>query len=291
MRMTEGKIYLCSWSRGRDGFRVWLKSDPSVAAEHADFEAADDLLHERILLATGDGENQHQYLPPAPEGTATAGRLWRLGPDAVVTMSHQPPYFVGGLCDECLTPLGPRTDVVLQVSILKGGANAARVRLAEVGLGVGPSLTIVSAQVLETFTKSERADFEWRAVGGASLRRAFFEAIPMKPPIPLVLPANREPQVAERCETCGFTWNSYYEGLIGSDDCVSAADLPDASHTLMAVDHQPHARIAVTEARWRELAGQTRLKGIKGSPILIIPAGAVGHPSKYIPRQRAKRAW
>jgi len=43
-RMTEGKLYLCSWTRIPGGYRVWLKADPTIAAEDADFEAADEMV-------------------------------------------------------------------------------------------------------------------------------------------------------------------------------------------------------------------------------------------------------
>jgi hypothetical protein len=290
--VTEGKIYRCSWKRIPAGYRVWLKADPSIATEHADFEAADELLYEQILLATGDGENQHQYVPPPPDpaGTNGRGRLWLLGQEGGVTMSHEPPYFEGGLCAECVMPLGPRTSLPLEVSALKGAGNAASVRLWGAALGVGPRLTIVSERLLATFTGPERADFEWRPVIGASPRRAFFELVPKTPTTPYVLPAGPG-MVAERCETCGFTWNPYYQGWFGPDDSVSEADLPQPPRTLVAVNQRPHVTLAVTEARWRELVGQASLKGVKGSPILIIAADAVGHPAKFIPRSRAKREW
>jgi hypothetical protein len=286
--MTEGKIYRCTWTRIPAGYRVWLKSDPSITAEHADFEAADELLYQRIMEATGDGENQHQYVPPPPDpaGSSGRGRLWLLGREGVVTMSHEPPYFDGGLCDECVMPLGPRTSLPLDVSALKGGGNAASVRWRGAG---GPNLTIVSERLLETFTESERAGIEWRRVTGASPRRAFFEVVPRTPTIPYVLPAGPG-LVAERCETCGFTWGSYYKGSSLSDDCVSEADLPNPARTLLVVDQWTHAALAVTEARWRELVGQPSLKGVKGTPIPIIAVDAVGHPT-YIPRPRAKRSW
>jgi hypothetical protein len=289
--MTEGKIYRCSWKRIPSGYRVWLKSDPSIAAEHADFESADELLYEQIMIATGDGENQHQYVPPPPDpaGASGRGRLWLLGQAGVVKMSHELPYFDGGLCDDCVMPLGPRTSLPLDVSALKGGGNAASVRLHGAALGVGPSLTIVSDRLLETFTESERAGFEWRRVAGASPRRAFFELVPQTPTTPYVLPAGPG-LVAERCETCGFTWSPYYQGFGGPDTCVSEADLPQPPRTLIAVNHWPHATLAVPEARWRELVGQPSLKGIKGSPIPIIAAEAVGHPT-FKRRPRAKRAW
>ncbi len=96
--------------------------------------------------------------------------------------------------------------------------------------------------------------------------------------------------VAERCETCGFTWSPYYKGWFGPDDSVSEAALPHPGGTLVAVDQWPHAALAVMEARWRELVGQPSLKGVKGRPIPIIAADAVGHPT-FIPRSLAKRSW
>src|ERR1700716_902691 len=95
-RMTEGKLYLCSWTRIPGGYRVWLKADPTIAAEDADFEAADELLYERIMDATGDGENVPEYVPPAPTpgaGVIDRGRLWILGAQKGGRMSHEPPYF------------------------------------------------------------------------------------------------------------------------------------------------------------------------------------------------------
>jgi hypothetical protein len=262
--MTEGKIYRCSWKRIPAGYRVWLKADPAVAAEHADFEAADELLYERIMEATGDGENQHQYVPPPPDpaGPIGRGRLWLLGREGGVTIDHELPYFDGGLCEECLMPLGPRTSLSLEVSALKGGVNAADVRFRRVAFGVGPRLTIVSERLLETFTELERAGFEWRPVTGASPRRAFFELVPKTPTTPYVLPEGPS-LVAERCETCGFTWSPYYKGWFGPDNSVSEADLPHPPHTLIGVNQWTHAALAVTEARWRELVGQPSLKGVR----------------------------
>lgn len=263
--MTEGKIYRCSWARIPAGYRVWLKADPSIAAEHAAFEAADELLYEQILLATGDGENQHQYVPPPPDaaGIGGRGRLWLLGQEGVVTLSHEPPYFDRGLCDNCVMPLGPRTSLPLEVSALKGGGNAASVEWR--GAGGGPSLTIVAERLLETFSESERAGFEWRPVTGASPRRVFFELVTHTPTIPYVLPAGPG-LAAERCETCGFTWSPFYKGGALSDDCVSEADLPNPPRTLVAVNQWTRATLAVTESRWRELLGQPVLKGITGPP-------------------------
>jgi type II secretory pathway component PulF len=91
--------------------------------------------------------------------------------------------------------------------------------------------------------------------------------------------------------TCGFTWSPYYQTFGGPDDSVSEADLPQPPGTLIAVDQWTHAALAVTEARWRKLVGKPSLRGIKGSPIPIIAANAVGQPSKFIPRSRAKRSW
>ena len=57
---------------------------------------------------------------PDPAGTSGRGRLWLLGREGAETMSHEPPYFDGGLCDQCLMPLGPRTILPLEYTSKPG---------------------------------------------------------------------------------------------------------------------------------------------------------------------------
>lgn len=291
--MTEGKLYLCSWARIPGGYRVWVKDDPTIAAEDADFEAADELLYERIMDATGDGENVHDYDPPAPTPRAGAidrGRLWILGAQKGGTISHEPPYFEGGLCDNCLMPLGPRTEVPLLVSPITGAGGVADIRLAGAGIGAGPRLRIVSERLLALFTDAERAGFEWRRVERASRRQTYFEFIPRSSTMAWVAPKSREAPFG-RCASCGFTWVLTKDGPGLPSYYVSEGDLPRPASTLVALNHRAYATPAVTDERWRTLVGRPELKGVKGTAVAIIAADAVGQPSHFSPREREKRKW
>lgn len=290
-RFAKRTVYLCSWIGVPGGYRVWLMSDPTVLAEAADFDDADELLYERMIAVTGDGENQHEYVPPRPAataGTIDRGRLWRLGPGGGVTISHEPPYFEGGLCEHCLMPLGPRTAVPLLVSAVTGGRNAASVRLANAG--GGPALIIVSERLLAIFTDRERDAFEWRPVAGASKRRHFVEMIPRIASMPYVSPSGLATRYG-RCETCGFVWTSPTHGKGLPDYYVSEADLPRPARTLVPVNQRAYAMPAVTDERWRTLVGDPVVKGIQGIAVAIIRAESVQTPTQFVPRPRAKRGW
>jgi hypothetical protein len=268
-------------------------SDPTVAAEAVEFDDADELLYERIMELSGDGENQHEYSPPAPvpgAGAIERGRLWKLGPSASTTMRIEPEYFAGGLCDNCLMPFGARTALPLVVAPLAGTATAATVTVEGAGVGNGPRLTIVSEQLLEVFTVEERAAFEWRSVRGASAGQSYFELIPRHPTAPNVSPIGIPTQFG-RCDTCGFMWTAPQRGAGRPDWYVSEADLSSTAPTIYAVRQPAYATLAITDSRWRTLVGRRELKGIKGSPIAIIAAEAVQRPTSFVPRERAKRSW
>src|SRR4051812_10742919 len=115
--MSEGNIFITTWERTETGFRVWVKNRPKLSAEGITFDEADRRLWEVIGLATGDGENLHEYTPPAPNqvraGDQERGRLWELGVEPNAAMSDPVSLFEGGLCHSCLMPRGPRTEVPL----------------------------------------------------------------------------------------------------------------------------------------------------------------------------------
>lgn len=65
--MTEGRVFVCSWKRVGDRYRVWVKGRPRLAAEATDFAAADEELSGVICTATGDGESLHVSEPHGTE--------------------------------------------------------------------------------------------------------------------------------------------------------------------------------------------------------------------------------
>jgi len=289
--MTEGETYSCSWTRMPSGYRVWVIDDPAIAAEHADFEEADELLSDRICAATGDGESVHVYDPPEPNvphaGVGERGQLWMLGRPADVYMVDPVRYFTGGLCDHCLMPRGTRTDEPLRVTKLRKSLNSAMAVIENVGMS--PVLTIVAEPFLALLTAEERAGFEWRPVGHNLRTGTYCEVVYKQPTVPSVTAKGHDTYYA-RCDVCGFEWISpnYTPGK--PDYYVAERDLPTPRSTLVAIGPWARARLAVTPERWRDLVKQPGMRGIKGLPVSILAENAVERgPFQWRSFERTKR--
>ncbi|CAN5179025.1 hypothetical protein BH09GEM1_BH09GEM1_46620 [soil metagenome] len=289
--MTEGNVYACSWKRVRGRYGVWLESDPAVMAEDADFDAADELLYERIMEHTGDGENSHAYDPPEPRSTPAdsteRGQLWTLGRPVKAYMAHPAEYFEQGLCDNCLMPRGERTNVPMTVTGLKSGGDSARVGLADAGFA-GPSLTIVSEAFVSALTDAEQGCFEWRPIQHNLRAGTFFEVVHRVPTISLLSAKGRDTYYG-RCKTCKFEWVMPNSGRGKPDKYVSQRDLPKPARPLMAIGPWAMARLAVYPARWKELVGKPGMRGIKGDPVAIIAESAVERRPHFESRARERR--
>ena len=66
-RLMEGTVFSCSWKREGNGYRVWVKQRPKLAAKGRTFHQADRRLWSVIITATGDGESIREYHPPPPQ--------------------------------------------------------------------------------------------------------------------------------------------------------------------------------------------------------------------------------
>lgn len=84
----ENRVYTCSW--GHDGVRhrVWVRSRPTVCAEHASFEEANIALADAICGAYGDGEGVHEYDRPQPGATDAPGLALRRRRPALSSMTR-----------------------------------------------------------------------------------------------------------------------------------------------------------------------------------------------------------
>ena len=289
--MSEGHAYHCSWQRTFGGYRVWLKDDPTIAAEHADFDEADELLSDAICAATGDGESVHVYDPPEPNianaGPSERGQLWMLGPSSEVFMVEPRRYFTGGLCDHCLMPRGARNEVPLRVTKLRKSFNAAMVEIENVG--VSPMLTIVSEAFLELLTAEERARFDWRPIEHNLRSGAYYEVVHQQEPVPWVSAKGHDTYYG-RCDTCGFAWIIPRHTPGKPDYYIAERDLPVPRVTLVALGPWSDADLAVTPDRWRALVKQPGMRGIKGLPVSIIAEEAVERePAQWRSRERTKR--
>jgi len=291
--MSEGKTYSCGWERTPSGYRVWVIRRRALSAEAATFADADQRLWEVIGLATGDAESNRQYSPPAPTEEAAASgevaRLWRLGAMADCSIMNTAELFQGGLCTNCLMPIGARTDRNLQVDAIESGSQAASATLPRCPIGAGPSLSLFTDEFLALLRDEERDKFEWRPVQVKRRgKRAFHELIPRVEVVPYVGIKGRETYYG-LCDTCGTRWivPSWKKGVPGS--FVSERDLPRPIPSILAIGQSSSADLAMTEDRWADLAGRPGLKGVSAAVTGIVEEHLIETNPTYTPRKAERR--
>lgn len=289
--MSEGHTYRCSWSLTTTGYRLWVVADSELVREDAAFADAAEELAYAILDKTGDGEAQLEFEPPPP-GTELRPpallRLWELGLQDTVLFSNALECFEGGLCDNCLMPLGPRTRVALEVVATLPKTHLLVGRMADVGVGLGPKRRIFSPTVVEMLTDEERACFEWRPVRAAGRETKYLELIHRIPPTPQVAPLGATARHS-RCETCGFT--SVYVDQVGNEPnrFMSTRDLPDPLPPALAMGTVSYSGLLISDGRRGEMLAQKGSRCLTTDPVSVIPESLVDRTPVYLPRPRARR--
>lgn len=289
--MSEGHTYRCSWSLTPSGYRLWVMGDPELVREHTSFtEAAQELAY-AILDKTGDGEAQLEFEPPAPGAELRPPallRFWELGLHDTVRFANARESYDGGLCDNCLMPLGPRTHVPLEVVTALPRTHLLDSRMTDVGIGGGPSPRIFSPAVVALLTDAERARFEWRPVRAAGRETKYVELVHRTPPTPKAAPLGATARHS-RCETCGFT--SLYVEQVGNEPFrfISTRDLPDPPPSALAMGTVGDSGLLISDARRREMLAQKGTRWLTTEPVSVIPEALVDRAPQYKSRPRTRR--
>lgn len=276
----EGRVFVCSWKETATGYRVWVTKRPKLAAEASTFAEADELLSEVICDATGDGENLHEYSPPAPKsGTETPSlpRLALAAANGRAEVDNGAALFHGGFCTQCGSALGRRTDVIAELGKVDAGADAVMARLSR--WAVNPSF--YSDAFLGLLHPSERAGLLLRPTKRkGTAKKAFFELLGGVRSVPRVAVRGFPFEGAWRCDACGRECSPFYIGREPTpwrqppSYYVAAEDLP-AETTCCVVGDGPDARLCFTPERWQELVGRPGTKGVKTSDLGVLAPSLV----------------
>jgi hypothetical protein len=290
----EGRVFICRWKREGDRYRVWWKARPKVFAEGDSFEQADEALYERIMGATGDGENMREYDPPPPgsesdlllplDYVSVSGRCY-------ARIANQDELFADGLCPECLNARGARTDVPLQLSTMQDGPKNGGTAMIPRPWMSGPRINFVSEEFLELLTVAERERFTWREMKSPPrVRKRLFELVDADARVPRVLPVGLPQGEHARgwwCEACGyqsqpFHWNAATPKMPST--FVSVADLPGGDPSIFAVGRLPELKLCFAQSRWREILGEKGAKGMTSSAVGVVAEARAD-------RSRPLRTW
>jgi hypothetical protein len=266
----EGRVFICSWKRVGSRYRVWWKARPKVAAEGDTFEEADEALWDAIMEATGDGENMHEYEPPAPGSAA------KRGPDVVMVGGGEwgelrtlEGLFENGVCTDCEHARGPRNESRLVITRMNSGprhCGSVRVTLD------GARMRYVSETFRAMLTPEEDASVQWREiVGPPRTRKQLFEVLGAATTIPYVAPLG--PTIFRwRCEACGHVLSPFHGKAPGNGPYwfIAAAALPSPPTSLLVFGNPPDLDIGFTRERWRSLMDEPGAKGCKSSSIGVL---------------------
>jgi hypothetical protein len=273
---VEGQVYACSWQLIGTTYRVWWTKRPRVHAEGVSFEEADQALWEAIMEATGDGENTHEYDPPAPRSDGqqyASNDLILASGETYAWMATHDGVFDGGLCADCYHPLGARTNEALRLDSLQSGPrNGGWVKIRRPAHR-GPRITFVSAAFRSLLTAEEDSQFEWRPiVGPPRSRKQWFELIAAQLSIPYVAPVGVGP-VGWQCEVCGFESQPFVSkpGAGHEHWNVSMSDLPAMLPSVFALGTAPDFALAFTRARWRTVVGNDGAQGYRSLAVGVLP--------------------
>src|SRR5688500_11363936 len=115
----EGRLYVCRAARIGNGYRVWVRGRPRLAAKGPTFEAADERLWQVIGDATGDFESERVYeTKAAPQKVSAIQRnraVMLVGSRSARITNHRA-LFSRGLCGTCGMGVGQRTSVAARLS-------------------------------------------------------------------------------------------------------------------------------------------------------------------------------
>jgi len=122
----EGKVFVCTWRRVGDRYRVWVRNRPALVAEGDTFAGADEDLSGVICEATGDGESVHEYDPPRPveEVPGLLFRLALVSGESRARIANYEALYSEGPCPQCTRPRGERTETPLELERIESGACA-----------------------------------------------------------------------------------------------------------------------------------------------------------------------
>lgn len=286
----EGRVYLCSWTKQGDRFRLWVKRQPSVAAEGESFDEANERLWDAICGAYGDGEGVTEFDPPRPADPRSS-RYRRAAVVAIHAHSRADvasfePYYVGGFCQDCGVPRGPRNELPLVVDRIEAGGDGA-FAVVPLSLSRGrlsPSVQLFSEQFVDLLHAAEGAALTWRPVERRQprARKVFYELVTSTVSIREVGVRGVPSKFGGwRCRACGFADIGMYYFLYtphSLHNWISVEDLPRPFPTSFTIGKGKGLTLCFSRERWEGMVGKPGTRGLVSAEVGVVDADRVQNP-------------
>jgi hypothetical protein len=265
----EDAVYICSWSRSRDGYELWVKSRPHLRATAPTYPQAEEWLIRAIQDAGGAMHAVLEFDPPLPRSRLeekyadpqiflvagddhfeTGAPRWRYSETAKELderLRWSDAFYERPVCRKCRHAPGRRSEKPLTVKYISSGYDGA---FGSVGTDGGPTHLVFSEEFLALLTPEEVQGLELRPTLRRGQRK-FYELVgPQGAPPVAVKSMNPS---GWRCGHCGHaTWGYWIEGL-AIRSFVARSQLPAPLPSVFAVGVYPEIQLAVTATRWSQL--------------------------------------
>jgi hypothetical protein len=286
----ERRVFLCGWQRSGAGYRVWVLDRPTLAAEGAVFDVADEALADAICGATGYGENVREYDPPRPreDQPGLLFRLVEISGERRGLIENAGELFSEDYCPQCKNPRGDRTAVPLRLARLEPGGNAGYATLKPAGFD-GPFINFFSEEFVAGLLPQERSQFQWRPIHSPPrIKKGFVEIISPSVHVPFAslsgavanlwsVPSPGEGHALWRCGTCGRTQKPIYWFRTSSLPMryVNSADLPEPLPTCIGVGDRESPGLCFTSERWSALVNLLESRGLRSTDVGVVAPSLV----------------
>lgn len=284
----EHKVYVCGWRQTSEGFKLWLKSQPTICGGGPDYPSAESNLLQAIRDNCGAMHAVLEFAPPLPKSEQDSKYLRPelyliCGDDQFQTDAPRgvafesadareqrfkwvDEFFTRPVCRTCARATSERNQHPLSLSYAPSRADGA---FGYVGAEAGTRIEIVSDSFLGVLTESERSQLKLREVKRKGKGRDFFEVIGPGG-LPFVGVSGLSVK-GWRCEDCnGGVWG-YWLPRLSMNSFVAARALPNPLPTLFTVGVPPEIYVCVTGVRWRELVGKVGVRGFTSRPLGVVP--------------------
>lgn len=255
----EGRVFVCEWKKTGAKYTATVKGLPKITASASKFTQIDELLWERIMDHTGDGENTREYIPPPPIAKA----LVSLRPLQLVSVSGNThsslacdpeSLFTSGMCPRCKSLLGTRTEAPLVLDSVESGYDA--------GFVWHKPFNFFSEDFLKLLTKMERTQFDWRKVEILRRnRKTFYEMLPHTyvPPV-AVKGLKFEPIRCDKCQSVLCMHHFSSDTPIFRYLCET--DFPSPRPPAFAFGTPYDFGLCLETTRWMKLVGRPGTAGL-----------------------------
>lgn len=283
----EHAVYICSWSRSRDGFALWVKTRPNIRASAPTYTQAEERLIEAIQDAGGAMQAVIEFDPPLPKSTLeekysnpevyliggddrfeTDAPRWKWSESAQEVnerLRWLDAFYDQPVCRKCKYTSGRRNDKPVTLTYAPSKYDGA---FGSFGTDGGPDHQLVTEEFLSLLTPDEKRRLEFQPTIRKRGRK-FFELIGPEGPAPVAVAGIKIS--GWRCTMCDHCeWGYWVEGLAISS-FVARSDLSARAIGVFTVGTFPEIQLAVTAQRWKELLGKKGTRGFASSQLGVAP--------------------